>query len=116
LLAYGDNTTEAPAGMPGKGSAGPDTAAGPLAAMDAAITAVPLEHRRLMAACDGAGAGHGLITRPDELSARTNHYPSLEPHKLVALEPPRTPVRRAAAVRRLMFPPHRMETVRLSRS
>jgi hypothetical protein len=66
--------------------------------MDAAITAVPLEHRRLMVACDGAGASHGLITRPDELSARTNHYPSLEPHKLVVLEPPRTPVRRAAAV------------------
>jgi hypothetical protein len=95
LPAYGDNTTEAPAGMPGKGSAGPDTTAGPLAAMDAAITAVPPEHRRLMVACDGAGARHGLI-RPDELSARTNHYPSLEPHKLVALEPPRTPVRRAA--------------------
>lgn len=95
--------------MPGKGSDGSDTTAGLLAVvMDAAITAAPPERRRLMADCDGAGAGHGLITRPNELSAWINHYPWLEPRKLAALEQPTRPVRRAAAVRRLMFPPHRL--------
>jgi hypothetical protein len=76
---------------------------------DAAITAVPPKHQRLMVTCDNAGASHGLITRLDELSARGNHYPWLEPHKLVALEPPPiTPVSRAAAICWLMFPPHRL--------
>jgi hypothetical protein len=103
LLAYCDNTTEALAGMLGKGGTGSDTTADLLAAMDTAITAVPPKHRRLMATCDTAGASHGLITRPDELSARINHYPWLEPHKLVALEPPITPVRRAAAICWLRF-------------
>jgi hypothetical protein len=43
--------------------------------MDAAITAVPPGHRRrLTVTCDGAGASHGLSARPDELSARSNHY------------------------------------------
>ena len=108
MLASCDNTTEALAGMLGKGGAGPDTTADLLAVMDAAITAVPPKHRRLMVTCDSAGASHGLITRLDELNARINHYPWLEPHKLVALEPPTTPVRRAAAVCWLMFPPHRL--------
>jgi len=108
LLAYCANTTEALAGMLGKGGAGSDTTADLLAVMAAAITAVPPEHRRLMVTCDSAGASHGLITRPDELSARINHYPWPEPHKLVALEPPITPVRRAAAICWLMFPPHRL--------
>ena len=94
--------------MLGKGGAGSDTTADLLAVMDAAITAVPPKHRRLMVTCDSAGASHGLITRLDELSARINHYPWLEPHKLVALEPPLTPVRRAAAICWLMFPPHRL--------
>ena len=94
--------------MLGKGGAGSDTTADLLAVMDAAITAVPPKHRRLMVTCDSARASHGLITRLDELSARINHYPWLEPHKLVALEPPTTPVRRAAAVCWLMFPPHRL--------
>jgi hypothetical protein len=53
---------------------------------------------RLMVACDSAGGSHGLITRAVELSARINHYPWLEPHRLVALEPPIPPVRRAAAI------------------
>lgn len=82
--------------MQGKGGAGSDTTADLLAVMDAAITAVPPKHRRLMVTCDSAGASHGLITRLDELSARINHYPWLEPHKPAALEPPITPVRRAA--------------------
>jgi hypothetical protein len=107
LLAYCDNTTEALAGMLGKGGAGSDTTADLLAVMDAAITAVPPKHRRLMVTCDSAGASHGLITRLDELSVRINHYPWLEPHKLVTLEPPITPVRRAA-ICWLMFPPHRL--------
>lgn len=94
--------------MQGKGGAGSDTTADLLAVMDAAITAVPPKHRRLMVTCDSGGASHGLTTRLDELSARINHYPWLEPHKLVALEPPITPVRRAAAICWLMFPPHRL--------
>jgi hypothetical protein len=44
LLAYCENTTEALTGMLGKGSGGPDTTAGLLAVMDAAITAVPPTH------------------------------------------------------------------------
>jgi hypothetical protein len=61
--------------MLGTGSAGPDTTADHLTATDAAITTVPPKHRRRpMVSRDGAAASHGLITRPDELSARINHY------------------------------------------
>jgi hypothetical protein len=43
--------------------------------MDTAITTVPPGHRqRPTVSRDGAAASHGLITRPDELSARMNHY------------------------------------------
>ncbi|MFY9778636.1 MAG: hypothetical protein WAK28_29045 [Trebonia sp.] len=93
--------------MLGKGGAGSDTTADLLAVMDAAITAVPPKHRRLMVTCDSAGASHGLITRLDELSARITHYPWLEPHKLVALEPPTTPVRRGGYLL-ADVPPHRL--------
>ena len=96
MLAYCDNTTEALAGMPGKGGAGSDTTADLLAVMDAAITAVPPKHRRLMITCDSTGASHGLITRLDELSARIIHYPWLEPLTLaVAIQQQRDHHRRA---------------------
>jgi hypothetical protein len=56
------------------GSAGSNTAAGHLAVLDAAITALPPTfRRRLMVTCDGAGASHDLIDRLDALAARTGY-------------------------------------------
>jgi hypothetical protein len=74
LLAYCDNTSEPLAGILRKGSAGPDTVAGHLAVLEAAIAALPPAYRRrLMVTCDGAGASHGLIARLDKLAARPGH-------------------------------------------
>ncbi len=74
LLAYCDNTTEPLAGMLRPGSAGSNTAADHLAALDAAIAAVPPAfRRRLMVTCDGAGASHDLIARLDKLAARPGY-------------------------------------------
>jgi len=73
LLAC-DNTGEPLAGMLGPGWAGSSTPAGHLAVLDAAVTAVPPRlRRRLMVACDGAGASHGLIARLDALAARPGY-------------------------------------------
>ena len=71
LLGYCDNTGEPLAGMLRPGSAGSNTAAGHLAVLDAAVTALPPGfRRRLMVTCDGAGASHDLIARLDTLAAR----------------------------------------------
>jgi hypothetical protein len=74
LLACCDNTDEALAGMLRRGSAGSNTTADHLQVLDDAIAALPPGHRRrLMATVDGAGAGHGLIARLDQLAARPGH-------------------------------------------
>jgi hypothetical protein len=74
LLAYCDNTAEPLAGMLRPGSAGSNTAADHLTALDAAITALPPAfRRRLMVTCDGAGASHDLIARLDKLASRPGY-------------------------------------------
>jgi Transposase DDE domain group 1 len=74
LLAYCDNTREPLAGMLRPGSAGSNTAADHIAVLDAAIAALPPQHRRrLMITCDGAGASHGLVERLDALAARRGY-------------------------------------------
>jgi len=72
--AYCDNTGEPLAAVLRKGSAGSNTAAGHLAVLAAAITALPPKYRRrLMVTCDGAGASHDLIERLDALASRPGH-------------------------------------------
>ena len=57
-----------------QGSAGSNTAADHLAVLEAAIAALPPAFRRkLMVTCDGAGASHGLIARPDKLASRRGY-------------------------------------------
>jgi hypothetical protein len=75
LIGVCDNTGGEPlAWMLRRGSAGSNTTADHLQVLDAAIAAVPPPFRRkLMVTCDGAGAGHGLIARLDELAARRGH-------------------------------------------
>jgi Transposase DDE domain group 1 len=74
LLAYCDNTAEPLTGMLRPGSAGSNTAADHLTALDAAIAALPPTfRRRLMVTCDGAGASHDLIARLDKLAARPGY-------------------------------------------
>jgi hypothetical protein len=52
-----------------RGGARSNTTADHLQVLEDAITAIPARHRRrLMIACDGAGASHGLAGRLDELA------------------------------------------------
>jgi hypothetical protein len=74
LLSYCDNTGEPLAGMLRAGSAGSNTATDHIQLLDAAIAALPPEHRRrLLVTLDGAGASHGLITRLHQLADRPGH-------------------------------------------
>jgi hypothetical protein len=74
LLSYCDNTDEPLGGVLRPGSAGSNTAADHITVLDAAIAALPPQHRRrLMVTADGAGASHDLVTRLDKLAARPGY-------------------------------------------
>jgi hypothetical protein len=74
LLAYCDNTTEPVSGMLRVGSAGSNTAADHITMLDAAIAALPPQHRRrLMVTVDGAGASHDLVKHLDKLASRPGY-------------------------------------------
>ena len=74
LLSYCDNTGEPLAGLFRNGSAGSNTAADHIKALDAAIAALPARHRRrLVVTTDGAGASHELVSHLDKLAERPGH-------------------------------------------
>lgn len=71
LTAWCDNTGECLAIIPRPGNAGSNTAADHIAVIDAAVAAIPAEHRRhLLITIDGAGSSHRVIEHLTSLDAR----------------------------------------------